>query len=993
MYSKKHIKKPVSVIFFFLVLPTFLLAADNADIIWTWGNGKFIASMFSWIYFILNIDTIKPIIKYAALIGVIVVTVREFAAARGGEVDGRGIAWKLIIFVLMTQAVVSLFLTVKQDSTHRVYIISANELSMPAWETCRPVNGDSNCYAPIGVKFLLNLASNFERSTVAMMEEAMYDANALSFSFARMGLGFPFTFHEDLSRYKATDSYRYQTFMEYFDNCLIYDIVDGDQNLNAIYKSDRLNETILSNNNRFTTVYSKSKPQGEVKACWQVEEKDLLGDGLTCANYAAHRVKHMRAGTPASEAATGDICEAIADYSLFAYSHTKDADAIIKQRITMNLMNEAMIVSALSSGLSPSDIAYGSAMADREQRSKWLAMGVMAKDWIPKLRGVMQAISIGIIWILAILSIASGSLRYLNYAVGFQVALVVWSILLVIINYQSIVTMGEMLPHIFIGELGSSQGQLTLLTQPAMDEENTKVMAYLGYLSIASFMIAMGIAGVSARALGAMGMGIGQLVAGSRIADGMTTGQQNFGTTKTGSDGASTFDHMRGKHEVITTPGQRTSTDFSSVSEDFSTDGLGNKISKTSVDGKSATGIETLGGSEATVTGDGNVTGAKAGSNISGQIGHSLMNNTRFAAGQAMRAMEQASTSLSDAQSSHQQVTRNATEAYAKSKGVSFDEAQREIQTEAASSALEDMYKEGTINREQFDEALKASIGGGFNSKFFKAWAEKSGTHTMADVETMEQAFNEKYSEQLTNQTMNAIGKSDSISAEHREGLTASLNESWGNVKSHQEAYNKAIEVATAAQKNREFIEANKGAVVQDIYGAYLQNVRDTQGEGRMIAEMSRMENRQWATHELSDFAKNYVNSDLKDKIANSIEENENFVNSQKGNFKDIEKMDHLSNTQEVKHEAWEARDKVETAYNVGKEKFENENIAPKPLEENSGVIGAKVEDLKNEMDKSTLRGAGRKIFTEANKGKETTFADQGNKGVEFLRKNSRKER
>lgn len=918
MYSKKHIKKPVSVIFFFLVLPTFLLAADNADIIWTWGNGKFIASMFSWIYFILNIDTIKPIIKYAALIGVIVVTVREFAAARGGEVDGRGIAWKLIIFVLMTQAVVSLFLTVKQDSTHRVYIISANELSMPAWETCRPVNGDSNCYAPIGVKFLLNLASNFERSTVAMMEEAMYDANALSFSFARMGLGFPFTFHEDLSRYKATDSYRYQTFMEYFDNCLIYDIVDGDQNLNAIYKSDRLNETILSNNNRFTTVYSKSKPQGEVKACWQVEEKDLLGDGLTCANYAAHRVKHMRAGTPASEAATGDICEAIADYSLFAYNHTKDADAIIKQRITMNLMNEAMIVSALSSGLSPSDIAYGSAMADREQRSKWLAMGVMAKDWIPKLRGVMQAISIGIIWILAILSIASGSLRYLNYAVGFQVALVVWSILLVIINYQSIVTMGEMLPHIFIGELGSSQGQLTLLTQPAMDEENTKVMAYLGYLSIASFMIAMGIAGVSARALGAMGMGIGQLVAGSRIADGMTTGQQNFGTTRTGSDGASTFDHMRGKHEVITTPGQRTSTDFSRVSEDFSTDGLGNKISKTSVDGKSATGFETTGGSKATVTSDGNVVNAKSSSDVSSVAQKALQNQAGVNVTKASNAVDTASESLSNANESAQQTAQEALQAVAKAEGRSTQEVTQEAEQRAVSNALNDMVREGKIDKDQRDDAhkrfegldAKAELKGGFGFELFgnkiglsvtgtsKTGYEDSGTDTTSKVKTLEEAFAKAYSKQVNLTAQDMVQGSSSLSAEHKEAFSSKLSDTWSEVERQQSSYDESLSMLKSAQDTQSRIESDSGAIAQDMYAAHLQDIYNRTGSFDAVKrEMVKLEDRDYAAREYDSFIRNNMpvgDDSLNTHVQNTLNDTAERLDRASGNLDaPVQRVDH----------------------------------------------------------------------------------------------------
>jgi conjugal transfer mating pair stabilization protein TraG len=905
-----HYKRIILTVIAFFISPTLLLSADNADIIWTWGNGAFIASMFSWIYFILNIDTLQPIIKYAALIGVIIVAVREFAGSKGGEVDPRGMMWKLLMFFIMTQLIVSLFLTVKQDATHRVYIISANELSAPAWETCRPVGGDNNCYAPIGIKYLMSAATNFEKATVAMMEEAMYDASTLSFSFARMGLGFPFTFHQNLSEHIPMSSHQYQTFMEFYENCIIYDLVDGGLSVDELYQSDQLHSTVLSNNNRFTTVYNTTHPTGIVKGCWQVTETDLLGNGLTCANYAQNKLIGSMTGTPAAEATAGDICDAILDYAGFAYKHSHDVDSMIKHRITMNLMNDAIVNSALMSGLSPTDIAYGSAMAEREQRSKWLVMGIMAKEWIPKLRGVMQAFAIGIIWVLAILTIASGSLRYLNYALGFQVALIVWSILLVIINYQSIVTMGEMLPNIFLGELGAGQGQLTLLSQPTMDEENAKVMAYLGYLSVAAFMMAMGIAGVSARALGAMGMGLGQLVAGSRVTDGMTTGQQNFGLTQSRADGVTSWNQASNMRDVITSPGSRESSNLSGVNSTTTTDSLGNTVAEKNVDGKSLTEATTTGGSSAGVTSDGNVVGAKPAAGVAGNINKIMQNSAAHSLVQATQKLDAVEENLSNARASNEQTAEKVLHGATKDLGTGAQKVVDDTKQRAVSNALEEMYRNGEITREQYDEArnrydgleagAKLSGGVGFelfgNSSKLEAYGsaktgyEDSTKDSKSEISSLESSFADKYNRELSQSAREVLQNSETLTASEKEGYSNELNKSWAEVEQQQSAYKEATARVQSAQENLSRIESDSGAVSQEVYGAYLQHIYDTQGFDQMKAEMVRLEDRGYATQEFDNFIRNYSpvgdGSGLKSEVDTRMNEADNAIASGKEEIK-----------------------------------------------------------------------------------------------------------
>jgi len=421
-----------------------LFGADNSDIIWTWGNGRNIASILSFLYFLLNIDTLAIIIKYAGLIGMAVVFIRELAKGVGYQPGAAAI--KMLFFIIVSQITIYGFLSVKRDDAHHVYILSANELSAASWQKCRPVSGDNECYAPIGVKLLMTYATNFERAGIGMMESSMMDANAMTYSFSRMGLGFGFTFYDHISKTKG-DPYTYNTFMEFYENCIIYDLADGTKSVDGIYKSRDLASYILSPNARLTNVYSASNPNGTLKTCYEVSSASLWGN-INC-NKTANQLHAKASGSAASEATTDDICLAAENFGQLMFNSTKDASAQIEQRTIMNLTNESIVNSAIASGIDPNVLAYGTTMADREQRGKFMVLGVMAKEWIPSMRGMMQGIALGLIWVLAILSIMTASpAPYLGSVVGFQVTLIVWSFILALINFMTIDQMAESLPNI-----------------------------------------------------------------------------------------------------------------------------------------------------------------------------------------------------------------------------------------------------------------------------------------------------------------------------------------------------------------------------------------------------------------------------------------------------------------------------------------------------------------------------------------------------------------
>ena len=516
-----------------VVSTNWLFGADNSDIIWTWGNGRNIASILSFLYFLLNIDTLAAIIKYAGLIGMLIVFIREYAKGVGFQPGAAAI--KMLFFIIVSQITVYGFLSVERDDAHHVYILSANELSAASWQKCRPVNGDNECYAPIGVKMLMTYATNFERAGIGMMESSMMDANAMTYSFSRMGLGFGFTFYDHISKTKG-DPYTYNTFMEFYENCIIYDLADGTKSVDGIYKSRDLASYILSPNARLTNVYSASNPNGTLKTCYEVSSASLWGN-INC-NSTATKLQAKASGSAASEASTDDICLAAENFGQLMFNSTKDASAQIEQRTIMNLTNESIVNSAIASGIDPTVLAYGTTMADREQRGKFMVLGVMAKEWIPSMRGMMQGIALGLIWVLAILSIMTASpAPYLGSVVGFQVTLIVWSFILALINFMTIDKMAESLPNIFFSDLGAGD-QMTLWSQPTFDEENQKALAFLGYMGFASYGIAASLVYMGGNKLASSFSGaIGSLSVGMGTSANMAKGHFDHGMDKSDSSG------------------------------------------------------------------------------------------------------------------------------------------------------------------------------------------------------------------------------------------------------------------------------------------------------------------------------------------------------------------------------------------------------------------------------------------------------------------------
>lgn len=787
-----------------LVLSTnWLLGADNSDIIWTWGNGRNIASILSFLYFLLNIDTLAAIIKYAGLIGMLIVFIREYAKGVGFQPGAAAI--KMLFFIIVSQITIYGLLSVERDEAHHVYILSANELSAASWQKCRPVNGDNECYAPIGVKMLMTYATNFERAGIGMMESSMMDANAMTYSFSRMGLGFGFTFYDHISKTKG-DPYTYNTFMEFYENCIIYDLADGTKSVDGIYKSRDLASYILSPNARLTNVYSASNPNGVLKTCYEVSSASLWGN-INC-DSTAKKLQAKASGSAASEASTDDICLAAQNFGQLMFNSTKDASAQIEQRTIMNLTNESIVNSAIASGIDPNILAYGTTMADREQRSKFMVLGVMAKEWIPSMRGMMQGIALGLIWVLAILSIMTASpAPYLGSVVGFQVTLIVWSFMLALINFMTIDKMAESLPNIFLGDLGAGD-QMTLWSQPTFDEENQKALAFLGYMGFASYGIAASLVYIGGNKLASSFSGaVGSLSVGMGTSANMAKGHFDHGMDKSDSSGVQHL-NRDGSIDKINSDGyqqtQKSRAGQKEINHNIQSEsgGFNTMTERVNESGEKSMEIKDgSGNNSATFNSKGEATSAKltgVSANATNAFNHTAEKMKGESADLSTQGSKNMSSSINDTNNTVQEIG----DAVSKEKGNSAAKDFAQNYNHQMQAGLQKAFEDHKISNDTYQQARSIDYSAGA-----KVEAKASGGFTL-------------FGNGGTVSGSASAGVSTSSSGQHNKSDTLQLSEKDAQVLSETMATSLAITAKTSDISTSKFTE---GAINQKVSDALVK--------------------------------------------------------------------------------------------------------------------------------------------------------------------------
>jgi len=684
--------------------------------------------------------------------------------------------------------------------------------------------------------------------------------------------------------------------MEFYENCIIYDLADGTKSVDGIYKSRDLASYILSPNARLTNVYSASNPNGTLKTCYEVSSASLWGN-INC-NKTANQLHAKASGSAASEATTDDICLAAENFGQLMFNSTKDASAQIEQRTIMNLTNESIVNSAIASGIDPNVLAYGTTMADREQRGKFMVLGVMAKEWIPSMRGMMQGIALGLIWVLAILSIMTASpAPYLGSVVGFQVTLIVWSFILALINFMTIDQMAESLPNIFFSDLGAGD-QMTLWSQPTFDEENQKALAFLGYMGFASYGIAASLVYIGGNKLASSFSGaVGQLSVGMGTSANMAKGHFDHGMDKSDSSGTQHHNVRTGDLDRWNPDGSTSRDNLNGMNTSKKVDSTGTLETSTSINGKETTQIDTTGGNSAKYDGQ-NVTGTKLGSGTTGQLQSQVIASASKEAAKARSDVETAEHNLQNATQSQHQVATDAITAASKAEGTDASITEQKAVKEALQHTLNQMEKEGKITSAQRAElyqqiskdaisagatidssksalgkvvagATGISVGGGYQHE----WSDqKSSQEQLQQAKNLEKSFAESFSKNYSEESSKVVSNSSKLDATLKQDFTTKINDSFASTQSASDSYKHAQQVSDTATKKETYVKQNSATVAEDMATKYLQNVADNAGSGEagkvaVRSELNKLESSRYTQDAFSTYAdsiKDTTNVDTK---------------------------------------------------------------------------------------------------------------------------------
>lgn len=476
------------IIFLILIFAVPIFAAnkiDNSDVIWVWGDGALLAKMISVLYAILSE---KDFVKY---VSIAIITAGMYVASMKAikqSLSGGGAIGTLFYCGLLVWGVWTVFIQIPRNDITRVFILNMNQGANGTWAKCTPVNGDSNCYLPFGIKLVLTSMTNIERAVMAIIEKAAIKTDALAYSYKNAGLGYTF------EMYKQADNiipslYARKTFNTFWDSCLIYEMTSNHKNVDDIMKSQNLTKDILTPNSaRVTVVYNKKYPQGKTTLCSDVTLNDLV-DTIDCPAI----VESLPQGDKRD---VNKVCKGYGHFAQTMLSTVQSADESIKQSIMIRMSKNAMRSSMILAGLDPNVMASGATTADREQRTKWASMGLMAQEYLPVIRDVLFSFGVLASVFLSFCAIF-GLVKPLMAIVSYFATLMVWSVSLEFVNIATYHYISSSISHMFNFDLGRLGSRDVILTHNYIVDYTQKALALMGYMAIATFAISRAIVSMS----------------------------------------------------------------------------------------------------------------------------------------------------------------------------------------------------------------------------------------------------------------------------------------------------------------------------------------------------------------------------------------------------------------------------------------------------------------------------------------------------------------
>lgn len=383
-----------------------MLPLAAADSIYTWGYGEQAHYVLRSVAMMTSGDG-DYVLRLAAVLGLFVILIRSM------KIDGKNsILQDILAFLVISTIAGGMFWISKKE-----YLVEDQNDGFTS---------PTVLVLPVGIGTTLSVFSHIEKGLGESME--MYFSTPSTIGYMNAGMGYQMSVHLGIDQAGPTDSNITATFNEYLNNCILPLIHTGAMGDDSLLKSDDLMTTLESKTTLLTTDYTVSPPQA--KACGDVWVSLKTRLNADLPNMMADVVAFSSAGTAGSFATNASA----AVQTLYKNAGNSAQGAIL-QAALKNLTNKGLQATALATGGDAANMAMAQALTETNLAAGWHNMGIATQKTLPLQKAVFTLVLMGIIVILALMSIIFVTMQYIRTIIMLFAVMVLWTPIAVILNY------------------------------------------------------------------------------------------------------------------------------------------------------------------------------------------------------------------------------------------------------------------------------------------------------------------------------------------------------------------------------------------------------------------------------------------------------------------------------------------------------------------------------------------------------------------------------
>ncbi|RZV39905.1 MAG: conjugal transfer protein TraG [Candidatus Acidulodesulfobacterium acidiphilum] len=476
-------------------------------VVYAFGNGYLLSNMFMAISsFFANGDT-YALLEGLVLISYIFLLIRVI-------VTGNHFHLKTMFMYTGGFAVVYLALISVQVN------VNVQDISNPG----SPTNAQVISHVPIGIAEPWSLVTTAQYALAQDFQNTFSVPNGDN--LLENGIGVSLMNDETNATISPSNSYLYEDYNMYIQNCVAPGIATGNINASTLFSAGNATDTsslsyqasnaysvwdVMSSYtagagaNILTNWYSGTNPSSMTEQA--SGQSDPQGITTTCGqetvwiqsavqDYINGPLMNSMAGA-LQFATVSELSNAIGSINPYIYNMQQSSMNMLYQSIGANMYSPAILKMAQISGANADSLAVATGTAVQSTTSGLIESGILAGKYMPIVFGLFEALMLGVCVILLILGITHLGHGYIKMMFQFLIMIMIWPSLVVIFNYISqLIIQAQFSGYSGLGySIGSSGAISSYLSES---------LAWMGYFSWSVPMVAYAIASNSSYAMVSM---------------------------------------------------------------------------------------------------------------------------------------------------------------------------------------------------------------------------------------------------------------------------------------------------------------------------------------------------------------------------------------------------------------------------------------------------------------------------------------------------------